>query len=69
MAGTATLGGTLPEYTLSIWHGFNLPLLMSFVALAGGVLIASGPQGDALGFRLSNPKSGKTHATGLVRHL
>ncbi|WP_101674323.1 monovalent cation/H+ antiporter subunit A [Alloalcanivorax mobilis] len=41
VAGTATLGGTLPEYTLSIWHGFNLPLLMSFVALAGGVLIYS----------------------------
>ncbi len=31
--------GTLPAYTLSIWHGFNLPLLMSAVALVGGVLL------------------------------
>jgi multicomponent K+:H+ antiporter subunit A len=26
-----------PAYTLAIWHGFNLPLLMSAVALVGGV--------------------------------
>ncbi|HCR79393.1 MAG TPA: monovalent cation/H+ antiporter subunit A, partial [Alcanivorax sp.] len=41
VAGTATLGGTLPEYHLSIWHGFNLPLLMSVIALVGGVLVYS----------------------------
>ncbi|MCG8393514.1 MAG: monovalent cation/H+ antiporter subunit A [Pseudomonadales bacterium] len=39
VAATATLGGNLPDYHLSIWHGFNLPLLMSFVATAGGVLV------------------------------
>ncbi len=39
VAATATLGGNLPEYHLSIWHGFNLPLIMSFVATAGGVLV------------------------------
>ena len=33
----ATLNGDVPAYSLSIWHGFNLPLLMSFVALAGGL--------------------------------
>lgn len=38
-AATATLGGQLPEYSLAIWHGFNLPLVMSIVALAGGVAI------------------------------
>ncbi|RRV15111.1 monovalent cation/H+ antiporter subunit A [Pseudomonas saudiphocaensis] len=38
-AVSGTLNGTVPEYSLSIWHGFNLPLLMSFVALVGGVLI------------------------------
>ncbi|MHB0819302.1 monovalent cation/H+ antiporter subunit A [Stutzerimonas stutzeri] len=38
-AVAGTLNGTVPEYSLSIWHGFNLPLLMSFVALLGGVLI------------------------------
>ena len=26
-------GGTLPEYSLAVWHGFTLPLLMSLVAL------------------------------------
>lgn len=35
-ASTSVLGGYLPEYKLYIWHGFNLPLLMSAVALAGG---------------------------------
>ncbi|WP_290523321.1 monovalent cation/H+ antiporter subunit A [Alcanivorax sp.] len=39
VAATATLGGTLPDYHLAVWHGFNLPLLMSFIATAGGVLI------------------------------
>ncbi|MFT5450455.1 MAG: multicomponent K+:H+ antiporter subunit A, partial [Gammaproteobacteria bacterium] len=29
--------GELPEYSLAIWHGFNLPLLMSAMALVGGV--------------------------------
>ncbi len=39
VAATATLGGELPSYSLAIWHGLNLPLLMSFIALFGGVLI------------------------------
>jgi multicomponent K+:H+ antiporter subunit A len=33
------LGGTLPEYSLAIWHGFNAPLAMSAAALAGGALL------------------------------
>ena len=37
-AASASLGGALPEYSLAIWHGFNLPLLMSTIALLGGVL-------------------------------
>ena len=35
-AATPVVGGVLPEYSLAVWHGFNLPLMMSFVALAGG---------------------------------
>jgi multicomponent K+:H+ antiporter subunit A len=31
--------GDLPAYKLAIWHGFNLPLAMSAVALAGGVAL------------------------------
>ena len=37
LAATAVLGTAPPAYTLAIWHGFNLPLLMSAVALVGGV--------------------------------
>ena len=38
-AAASTLGGELPEYSLAIWHGFNLPLMMSFIALFGGILV------------------------------
>jgi multicomponent K+:H+ antiporter subunit A len=40
--GTAALpvvGGALPEFDLAVWHGFNLPLWMSFLALAGGIVM------------------------------
>jgi multicomponent K+:H+ antiporter subunit A len=37
VAATALTGKVLPEYHLAIWHGFNLPLLMSAIALAVGV--------------------------------
>jgi multicomponent K+:H+ antiporter subunit A len=37
VAATALVGQPLPEYHLAIWHGFNLPLLMSAIALAVGI--------------------------------
>ncbi|WP_448873790.1 monovalent cation/H+ antiporter subunit A [Desulfobulbus propionicus] len=33
------LGAPLPEFDLAIWHGFNTPLAMSLVALAGGLAL------------------------------
>ncbi|MDD0844296.1 monovalent cation/H+ antiporter subunit A [Pseudomonas sp. Gutcm_11s] len=42
VAAQASLGGALPEYSLAIWHGFNMPLAMSFVALVGGMLVYIG---------------------------
>ncbi|WP_137972484.1 monovalent cation/H+ antiporter subunit A [Pseudomonas sp. F(2018)] len=42
VAAQASLGGALPAYDLAIWHGFNLPLAMSCVALVGGILIYIG---------------------------
>ncbi|HBC17590.1 MAG TPA: monovalent cation/H+ antiporter subunit A, partial [Alcanivorax sp.] len=39
VAATATLGGTLPEYHLAVWHGLNIPLLMSVIALVGGIAV------------------------------
>ncbi len=38
-AAGATLQAPLPAYDLKIWHGFNLALVMSVVALAGGVAL------------------------------
>jgi multicomponent K+:H+ antiporter subunit A len=45
VAGQAALGPTpMPEYTLAIWHGLNLPLAMSVVAVLGGVVLYFGLQ-------------------------
>ena len=38
-AASATLNGPAPSYNLAIWHGFNFPLLMSFIALVGGLFM------------------------------
>src|SRR5690606_25940960 len=38
-AASASQGGALPEYSLMVWHGLNLPLLMSTLALLGGILV------------------------------
>lgn len=38
-ASRASLGHAVPAYSLSIWHGFNIPLLMSASALVGGGLV------------------------------
>ena len=36
VAARAVLGAATPKYSLALWHGFTLPLLMSFFALVGG---------------------------------
>lgn len=36
-AASAVVGGTPPPYSLAIWHGLNVPLVMSLVAMAGGI--------------------------------
>ncbi|WP_437762983.1 monovalent cation/H+ antiporter subunit A [Sorangium sp. So ce281] len=36
-AARPVVGGTLPDYSLAIWHGFNPPFVMSLVAISGGV--------------------------------
>src|SRR4051794_34936940 len=35
----SVLGDDVPAYSLAIWHGFNLPLAMSLVALTGGLAL------------------------------
>ena len=38
-AALPVVGGTLPEYSLAIWHGWNAPLIMSLIAMCGGVVL------------------------------
>lgn len=35
----AVIGGNVPEFKLALWHGVNLALFMSIIAVAGGVLL------------------------------
>ncbi len=39
LAAQPVVGGTLPDYSLALWHGFNAPLMMSLMATAGGLLV------------------------------
>jgi len=45
VAVSGVLLGNVPEYSISLWHGFNLPLAMSVVALLLGSAIYFGLQG------------------------
>lgn len=39
LAAGAVLNGPPPYFSLALWHGFNAPLMMSSIALAGGLLM------------------------------
>ncbi|MBQ6657513.1 MAG: monovalent cation/H+ antiporter subunit A [Ottowia sp.] len=39
LAARPVVGGVLPHYSLALWHGWNVPLMMSLVAMAGGALL------------------------------
>ncbi|HEX6243592.1 MAG TPA: proton-conducting transporter membrane subunit, partial [Polyangiales bacterium] len=54
-AARPLLGGELPEYSLAIWHGFNAPLVMSLVAIAGGIAGYVWLQRHQEAGRLQNP--------------
>ena len=38
-ASSSVLMSEIPYYSLAIWHGFNMPLLMSAIAIGGGLLV------------------------------
>ncbi|HEY4665414.1 MAG TPA: monovalent cation/H+ antiporter subunit A [Comamonas sp.] len=38
-AALPVVGGNLPHFSLAVWHGINTPLIMSVVALIGGVIL------------------------------
>ncbi|MEC7546632.1 MAG: monovalent cation/H+ antiporter subunit A [Pseudomonadota bacterium] len=37
--GASLMPAGVPDFSISIWHGLNLPLLMSFLAVLGGVAL------------------------------
>ncbi len=39
IAVVSVLGSATPEYSLAVWHGFNVPLVMSLIALAAGTVL------------------------------
>ncbi|KRG69580.1 monovalent cation/H+ antiporter subunit A [Pseudoxanthomonas dokdonensis] len=41
-AARAILGANMPSYSLAVWHGFNLPLLMSVGGMVGGIALYFG---------------------------
>ncbi|MGI6856641.1 monovalent cation/H+ antiporter subunit A [Mesorhizobium sp. 1B3] len=38
-AVVSVLGDRTPQYSLAVWHGFTLPLIMSIIAMVGGLLL------------------------------
>ncbi|MFT5642601.1 MAG: multicomponent K+:H+ antiporter subunit A, partial [Janthinobacterium sp.] len=38
-AALPVVGGTLPVFSLALWHGLNAPLMMSVLAMIGGILL------------------------------
>jgi multicomponent K+:H+ antiporter subunit A len=38
-AALPVVGGNLPAFSLAVWHGINTPLVMSIVALIGGIAL------------------------------
>ncbi|MGB7478973.1 MAG: proton-conducting transporter membrane subunit, partial [Burkholderiaceae bacterium] len=39
VAAAAVLGPRMPPYSLAMWHGVNLPLMMSLAAMVGGAIL------------------------------
>ncbi|NYF36179.1 monovalent cation/H+ antiporter subunit A [Stenotrophomonas sp. JAI102] len=41
-AASSILGPAMPAYSLSVWHGFNMPLAMSAAGVIGGIVLYFG---------------------------
>ena len=69
-ASSAMLGAPAPAFHLALWHGLNIPLLMSAIAVAGGAALYFGlAQGGRLHRYLPRAFSGKGVFTALVDGL
>lgn len=60
IAVQSVLGAQTPSYSLAVWHGFTPALLMSFIALAGGIVLY---------FSLQHYLSGNIDGAPLLRRL
>ncbi|MCU0773515.1 MAG: monovalent cation/H+ antiporter subunit A [Ideonella sp.] len=69
-AAASVLGAPAPEFHLALWHGFNLPLAMSAVAVGGGaVLYAALQRGGRLHRYRPQAWGGKAAFTAAIDHL
>ena len=62
-AATRVVGGTLPAFSLAVWHGVNAPLIMSVIAMVGGVLLYAWQRRNR-GARQSTRAPGLAHLDG-----
>jgi multicomponent K+:H+ antiporter subunit A len=62
-AARPVVGGVLPEYSLAVWHGFNAPLVMSLLAIGGGIVGYAWLRKQQLRGRLVEPP-GAAHVDG-----
>jgi multicomponent K+:H+ antiporter subunit A len=69
LGAAGVLQGPLPDYHLSIWHGFNLPLLMSAISLAGGLLLYAVLHRRGIAQRIEMLSRGKLAYEGVVAFL
>jgi len=69
VAVAGTLQTTPPEYSLAIWHGFNLPLMMSIIALAVGALIYFNREGLIRNYERHEHVNAKTYFMNLLDNL
>ncbi|GAB1363052.1 monovalent cation/H+ antiporter subunit A [Rhodobacter sp.] len=73
LALRSVMGPDLPYINIAIWHGFELPLMMSIVALVGGAVlylvfggrIATGPEGPPLIYRFRAQRASRAGASDL----
>jgi multicomponent K+:H+ antiporter subunit A len=70
-ASHAVLGSGIPEYHIAIWHGLNVPLVMSVIALVGGLVLYSQRSGFFAfyerKYRLDEKEEFEKRIQGLVR--
>ena len=66
VAAAAVLQAPLPEFDLAIWHGLSPAMLMSVVALVGGLLVYAGRRPL---FDLAARWEGRVDARAIYQHL